>query len=45
MLLSSIKGVRMDINKMAWKDVTGLKARGVQERKGETEVVQEFNKV
>jgi len=34
-LLSSIKGVRMKINKKAWKDVAGLKARGVQVRKGE----------
>jgi len=29
-LLSSIKGVRMKINKKAWKDVVGLKSRGVQ---------------
>jgi len=43
--MSSIKGVRMEINKKAWKDVARLKVRGVQVRKGETEVVQEFNKV
>jgi len=35
----------MEINKKAWKDVVGLKARGVQVRKGETGDVQEFNKV
>ena len=35
MLLSNIKGVRMEINKKAWKDVVGLKSRGVQVRKGE----------
>jgi len=34
-LLSNIKGVRMEINKKAWKDVVGLKSRGVQVRKGE----------
>jgi len=45
MLLSSIKGIQMEINKKAWKDVVGLKTRGVQVRKGETEVVPEFNKV
>ena len=44
-LLSSIKGVRMEINKKAWKDMGGLKPRGVQVRKGETRSVQEFNKV
>jgi len=32
-LLSSIKGVRMEINKRAWKDVVGLKPRGLQMRK------------
>jgi len=35
----------MEINKKAWKDVAGLKSRGVQVRKGETVVVSEFNKV
>jgi len=35
----------MEINKKAWKDVAGLKVRGVQVRKGETGVVKEFNKV
>jgi len=45
MVLSSIKGVRMEINKKAWKDMVGLKPRGVQVRKGETKVVQEFNKL
>jgi len=34
-LLSNIKGVQMEINKRAWKDVVGLKPRGVQVRKGE----------
>ena len=28
-LLSSIEGVQMEINKRAWKDVVGLKSRGV----------------
>ena len=36
LLLSSIKGIQMNINKKAWKDVVGLKTRGVQVRKGET---------
>jgi len=45
MLLSSIKGVRMEINKKAWKDVVRLKSRGVQVRTGETGVVPELNKV
>jgi len=44
-LLSSIKGFRMEINKKVWKVVAGLKSRGMQVRKGETGVVQEFNKV
>ena len=44
-LLSSIKGVQMGINKRAWKDVVGLKSRGVQVRKGETRVVPKFNKM
>jgi len=35
----------MEINKKAWKDVVGLKTKGVQVRKGETGVVPEFNKV
>jgi len=35
----------MEINKKAWKDVTGLKSMDVQVRKGETGTVQEFNKV
>jgi len=39
-LLSSIKGVQMEINKRAWKDVVGLKSRGVQVRKGETGLFQ-----
>jgi len=34
----------MEINKKAWKDVARLQTRGVQVRKGETSVVQEFNK-
>jgi len=44
-LLSNIKGVQMEINKRAWKDVVGLKLSGVQVRKGETGVVLEFNKM
>ena len=44
-LLSSIKGVQMEINKRAWKDVVGLKTRSVKVRKGETGAVPEFNKV
>jgi len=35
----------MEINKRAWKDVVGLKPRGVQVRKGETRAVPEFNKM
>jgi len=38
-LLSSIKGVQMEINKRAWKYMVGLKPRGVQVRKGEIGVV------
>ena len=44
-LLSNIKGVQIEINKRAWKDVVGLKPRSVQVRKGETRVVPEFNKM
>jgi len=44
-LLSNIKGVQVEINKRAWKDLVGLKSRGVQVRKGETEAVLEFNKM
>ena len=44
-LLSSIKGVQMEINKRALKDMVGLKPRGVQMRKGETGAVPEFNKI
>ena len=44
-LLSSIKGVQMEINKRDWNDVVGLKPRGVQVRKGETGAVPEFNKM
>ena len=44
-LISSIKGVQMEINKRAWKDVVGLKPRGVQVRKGETGAIPEFNKM
>jgi len=35
----------MEINKRAWKDVVGLKPRGVQVRKTETGAVPEFNKM
>ena len=44
-LLSSVKGVQMEISKKAWKDVVGLMQRGVQVRKGGTSTVEEFNKV
>jgi len=44
-MLSSIKGIRIEINTKAWKDVVGLKTRGVKVRKGETGAVPEFNKV
>jgi len=44
-LLLTNKGICMEINKKAWKDVVRIKARGVKVRKGETGVVQEFNKV
>jgi len=44
-LLSRIKGVQMEVNKRAWKDVVGLKPRGVQVRKGEIGAVPEFNKM
>ena len=44
-MLSSIKCICMEINKKAWKDVAGLKSRGMQVRKGETMTVPEFNKV
>lgn len=45
MLLTHVKGVRMEITNHVWKDVAGLKPRGVQVRKGETRSVQDFNKV
>jgi len=35
----------METNKRAWKNVIGLKPRGVQVRKGETGAVPEFNKM
>ena len=44
-LKSSVKGVEMEITRKAWKDVAGLRQRGVQVRKGETGAVNEFNKV
>ena len=44
-LKSSVKGVDMEITRQTWKDVAGLRQRGVQVRKGETIVVDEFNKV
>ena len=43
--LSYVKGVNMEITRQTWKDVAGLRERGVQVRKGETTVVDEFNKV
>jgi len=39
------KGIRVEINKKARKDVAGLKSRGVQVRKGETGAVPKFKKV
>jgi len=44
-LKSSVKGVEMEITRQTWKDVAGLRQRGMQVRKGETSVVDEFNKV
>ena len=44
-LKSSVKGVEMEITRQAWKDVAGLRQRGVQVRKGETSAVDEFNRV
>jgi len=44
-LLSSVKGVQIEISKKAWKDVIGLRQIGVQMRKSEIGVVEEFNKV
>jgi len=40
----SVKGVEMEITRQTWKDVDGLRQRGVQVRKGETSVVDGFNK-
>ena len=44
-LKTSVKGVEMEIARQTWKDVDGLRKRGVQVRKGETSVVDEFNKI
>jgi len=44
-LLSSVKGVQMEISKKTWKDNLRLSQRGVQVRKGKTGVVEEFNKM
>ena len=44
-LKTSVKGVEMEISRLTWKDVAGLRQRGVQIRKGETSIVDEFNKV
>jgi len=44
-LKTSVKGVKMEITRQTWKDVAGLRQRGVQVRKGETSAVNEFNKV
>ena len=44
-LKTSIKGLEMEITRQTWKDMVGLRQRGVQVRKGETIVVDEFNKV
>jgi len=35
----------MEITRQTWKDVAGLRQKGVQVRKGETSAVDEFNKV
>jgi len=42
---SSVKGMEMEITMQTWKDVAGLRQRGVQVCKGETTTVDEFNKV
>jgi len=42
---TNIKSVEMGITRKIWKDMAGLRQRGVQVRKGETNVVDEFNKV
>ena len=44
-LLTHVKGVRIEITHQVWKDVVGFKPRGVQVRKGETRSVQDFNKM
>ena len=44
-LKSSVKGVEMEITRKTWKHVVVLTQRVVQVRKGETTVVDEFNKV
>jgi len=44
-LKTSVKGVEKEITRQTWKDVAGLRQRGVQVRKGETSAVDEFNKV
>ena len=44
-LKKSVKGVEMEITRQTWKDVAGLRQRGVQVRKGETSVVDDFNKL
>jgi len=38
-LKTSVKGVEMEITRKTWKDVVGLRQRGVQVRKGETSAV------
>jgi len=35
----------MKITRQTWKDLAGLRQRGLQVRKGETSAVDEFNKV
>ena len=44
-LKTSVKVVEMEISGQTWKDVVGPRQRGVQVHKGETSVVDEFNKV
>ena len=41
----NVKGVMMEITRQNWKDVVGLRQRGVKVRKRETTIVKEFNKV
>jgi len=44
-LKTIVKGVDVEITRQTWKDVVGLRQRGVQVRKGETSSMDEFTKV